>query len=270
MSALPIRDETAALALGALDQVERDALEWELTRSPELAREVEEYRELAAMLSFAAPPLRPPTSLRERILASAKSTRPITSAPSAAPNANPAAVTRARSRIVQALPWLALAASLLVLVATREALDTERSAHAVAEQTNQQTNQSLRTELASLDSVVTTLLAPDVETVKLSSTNALPAARMYWNTRSNQVVLAAFNLRPAPTGRTYQLWGIENGKAPVSLGTFNTGADGGGRVRLSVPGGVKIAIGAVTEEPEGGSPQPTTKPFLVGQLRTTD
>jgi anti-sigma-K factor RskA len=168
------------------------------------------------------------------------------------------------------VPWLALAASLLVIVSTRKTLDAERAAHAVADQANQQLNQSLRGQVATLDSVVTTLLAPDVETVKLSSTGAPPAARMYWNTRNNQVVLAAFNLRPAPTGRTYQLWGIETGKDPVSLGTFNTGADGAGRVRLSVPNGVKIAVGAVTEEPEGGSPQPTTKPFLVGQLRTTE
>lgn len=266
MSAFSIRDETAALALGALDQVERDALEWELTRSPDLSREVDDYRELAAMLSLAAPPVTPPPSLRERILASAGSTRPITSAPSALPDARAAVVAGPRFRIVHAVPWLALAASLLVLFSSRETLDTERAARAAAEETNQ----TLRSEVASLDSVVTTLLAPDVETVKLSSTGAPPAARMYWNTRSNQVVLATFNLPPAPAGRTYQLWGIETGKAPVSLGTFNTGADGAGRVRLSVPEGVRIAVGAVTEEPEGGSPQPTTTPFLVGQLRTTE
>jgi anti-sigma-K factor RskA len=262
MNALPIHDEMAALALGALDPAERAALEEELSRSPALAREADEYRQVAALLAFAAPAVIPPPALRARILADARDVRPIGTA-----HSRPARIDEApRNAIGRIVPWLAAAAALVFAFVTRDRLADERLARSDADSTNA----SLRAQVASLDSVVTTLLSPDVESVKLTATGAPPSARMYWNTRSNQVVLAAFQLRPAPRGRTYQLWGIETGKAPVSLGTFNTSNNGEQRVRFSVPAGVKIAVGAVTEEPEGGSPQPTTTPFLVGQLKTTE
>jgi len=78
------------------------------------------------------------------------------------------------------------------------------------------------------------------------------------------VVVAAFDLPPAPAGRTYQLWAIKKGQSPVSLGTFNTSGGGRAIVTLPVPTGLKPDLSAVTEEPSGGSPQPTQQPFLVG------
>ncbi len=63
-----------------------------------------------------------------------------------------------------------------------------------------------------------------------------------------------------------ELWGIPAGGSPVSLGTFDTPADGQAVVALQVPTGLDISVGAVTEEPAGGSPAPTSTPFLVGQL----
>jgi anti-sigma-K factor RskA len=107
--------------------------------------------------------------------------------------------------------------------------------------------------------------------VKLSATGRPPTGRLYWNRQSSEVVFAAFSLPPAPQGRTYQLWAIASATStPVSLGTFNTSADGVGRLAVKLPEGTRIAIGAVTEEPAGGSPQPTTQPFLVGQLRASE
>ena len=128
------------------------------------------------------------------------------------------------------------------------------------------TADSLRQAVASRDVMINALLAPEVTTVKLSSTDRPPTARMYWNRTTGQVILAAFQLPPAREGRTYQLWGIAKGGAPVSLGTFNTLPTGEGRHIAVAPSGLTISIGAVTEEPAGGSPQPTTTPFLVGQV----
>jgi anti-sigma-K factor RskA len=129
---------------------------------------------------------------------------------------------------------------------------------------------SIRRAVAARDSLIATLLAPDVETARLVSEGRPPSARLYWNRGARQVVLAAFSLPPAPSGRTYQLWGIAGaGSTPVSLGTFNTSPAGEGRHTASVPAGLEIALGAVTEEPAGGSPQPTTQPFLVGELRAS-
>ena len=49
----------------------------------------------------------------------------------------------------------------------------------------------------------------------------------------------------------------------MSLGTFNTRADGSGLAVLPIPAGVVLAASAITDEPSGGSPQPTTSPFMV-------
>src|SRR5437899_1169705 len=81
-----------------------------------------------------------------------------------------------------------------------------------------------------------------------------------------RVVMAVFNLAPAPTGRIYQLWAIAAGK-PMSLGLFNTAPDGRATVAMDVARELaSFQLTAVTEEPVGGSPQPTQQPFLVGKL----
>ena len=72
----------------------------------------------------------------------------------------------------------------------------------------------------------------------------------------------------APADRTYQLWAIARGHAPLSMGTFNTGARGRATVVLPVDREI-AALGfvdncGITEEPRGGSSQPTETPRLLG------
>ncbi|GAA5533061.1 anti-sigma factor domain-containing protein [Deinococcus aluminii] len=64
--------------------------------------------------------------------------------------------------------------------------------------------------------------------------------------------------RPAEAGRVYQMWQMQAG-VPVSLGVF----DGQGFLLPGLPPGATIAVSV---EPPGGSPQPTTTPILVQQL----
>jgi len=56
-----------------------------------------------------------------------------------------------------------------------------------------------------------------------------------------------------PAGRTYQLWSLDEGRAPVSLGLLGDGADTSVAVNLP-PGTTRIGI---SDEPEGGSPSPS-------------
>src|SRR5206468_7429650 len=92
-----------------------------------------------------------------------------------------------------------------------------------------------------------------------------PSARLYWNPSRHRIVMAVFHLPPASAGRTYQLWAIAQGK-PVSLGVFNTAADGRLTAAMDVPPGLTFELTAVTEEPAGGSPAPTQQPFLIGKV----
>lgn len=59
--------------------------------------------------------------------------------------------------------------------------------------------------------------------------------------------------RPLPPERTYQLWRIENG-TPVSLGVFERG------LLVTLAPGSTVAVSV---EPPGGSPRPTTTPLFV-------
>ncbi|SMB94236.1 anti-sigma factor domain-containing protein [Deinococcus hopiensis] len=63
---------------------------------------------------------------------------------------------------------------------------------------------------------------------------------------------------PPEAGRVYQMWQIQ-GKTPVPLGVF----EGQGFLLTGLSPGATVAVSV---EPPGGSPQPTTKPILVQQL----
>lgn len=267
-----MREQLSAYALGALDPAGRAEVERAVADSPALAAELDAFREAGALLAYAAPPAAIPAGLRDRVLARAVAPGAERGALSVRRGTPPPAATErspggdGRSSVGRVLPWLLLAASLAAVAVTWRGLSTEREARELAERANS----GLQSQVAMLDSLVATLTASDLSTVVLSSTGEPPSARLYWNRDRGQVLLAAYRLPPAPAGRTYQLWGIAEGASPVSLGTFQSAGEGREVVRFSVPAGLQLAIGAVTEEPAGGSPQPTSAPFLAGTLRASE
>ncbi len=97
-----------------------------------------------------------------------------------------------------------------------------------------------------------------------------PGIQLFWNERKRAAMLHAFRLKPAPAGRSYQLWLIVDGK-PVSAKVFDSGADGHAIVEdIAIPDRVVgVTQVLLTEEPAGGSPLPTTTPFLGGALTKT-
>jgi len=229
----------APYALDALTPGERAEFEAHLATCATCRADVQAQREVAGLLAHAAPDAAPPRELRERVLREARRVRPIGS-----------------RRAV--LPWLAAAACLILALGLGSAYLRERAARDRAS-----------TALAARDSLVATLLSPDAATAALAATGQAPSARLFWSPSQRRVVMAVFHLQPAPAGRTYQLWAIAQGK-PVSLGTFNTAADGRVVSTMTLPPGLTFEVTAVTEEPAGGSPQPTQTPFLVGKVSRTD
>lgn len=250
----PWADDVAAYALDALDGPERTAFEAHLAACERCRTEMAEMADVAAALATVVPPVAPPPALRERVLADARQVSPIDAA-----RARPR--TAAPRRAFSGAAWLTAAASLaLALFAgwgyLRERAEREELAARYEE---------ARIALAERDSLLAGALSPRVETIQLTAGERAPTVRLYWNRQRDVVVLAAADLPSAPAGRTYQLWGIAAGGTPVSLGTFDTAAGGDARVVLPVPPGLELAVSAITEEPAGGSPQPTTTPFLAGE-----
>lgn len=272
-------DLAAAYVLDALDPEETKAFERRLEIDAALRAEVRAQREALAALADAAPPRKAPASLRERVLEEARSVRPIRSAGGAGSSGEPGRSARhdgdaptsagdaPPSGRRPVLPWIVAAAATVAAVAlgvsNRQLADRVTTTDVRLSELRAAV-QAADVEVARRDSLLAALLGPDVRTASLAATGAEPSARLFWNEATGEVVVTAFGLPPAPEGRTYQLWGIGEGADPVSLGTFQTSADGTAVVRASAPPDAEFDISAMTEEPAGGSPQPTSTPFLVG------
>jgi anti-sigma-K factor RskA len=79
--------------------------------------------------------------------------------------------------------------------------------------------------------------------------------------QGSSATMDASGMAPAPAGHTYEVWVIRNG-TPRPAGVFERGSG-------SVPVSGEVAPGdviAVTVEPAGGSPQPTSAPVTSARL----
>lgn len=268
----------ASYALDALDAPDRAAFESHLADCVACRADVQAYREAAGMLAHAAPVRTPPPHLRDTILArvreSGARTPPGGWSRDAA--AGRAAHEKARPGLMPRWRPLALAASIILAVGALLLFALERSRAAGLEQqlaaleselgTSRAQIAALDSTIAKRDSLFAAVFGPDVTVARLVSQGQPPSAQLYWNRARNTIVIAAQDLPPAPAGRTYQLWGITPGTDPVSLGTFDSESSGRAVAIFRLPAGTQFRTGAVTEEPAGGSPQPTTNPFLIGAL----
>lgn len=263
-----LRESAAAYALGALDGEDRAALEEHLPRCAICRAEVESHRGVTAILAHATPVATLPHSpaIRDRLLHRARASA-VSAHPAAA---RPHEASRPRRPIGPYVGWMAAAAALVIAIAMGVVYGGQRAELA---RVNAQLNQALGAS-AERDSALLALLGPEVHVVSLSQPDQKPSARVFWNHTRNVFIVTAFDLPPAPAGKTYQLWAISRGKAPASMGTFQPRDGGRTAVVLPVPPGITragfIDDCAITVEPEGGSPQPTEPPRLLGTWRHTD
>ena len=77
-------------------------------------------------------------------------------------------------------------------------------------------------------------------------------------------VLQFRGLSPLPADRVYQVWTI-GPEGAASAGIFNASADGVARIVVSLERDLTTAI-ALSEEPSGGSEQPTSDPLIGAPL----
>lgn len=230
-----------AYALGALSAEETAAVDAALRPGTDgadaLRRELRAFEEVATQMA-SANPIVPPAAAKERLFArvSASKQATIPSAP-------------------RAPGWLvgALAASLMI-------------AAGLAGYT-----WSLRDTLTQREATLNAILEADRElrvarVVADDSTNGA-GIQVFWNAKQQRGILHAFHMKQAPAGRAYQVWVLQDGK-PVSAGVFNTDAEGHAIVDdITVPASLTAStLVLITEEPAGGSPGPTTQPFMRGEL----
>ncbi|MGV3710167.1 MAG: anti-sigma factor domain-containing protein [Gemmatimonas sp.] len=277
-----LRDMAPAYVLGTLNAEEVAGFERALAASAELAAEVQASREVISTIGKVGDML-PPATVRARFLervAERKRETPVnTNAVGArslsvasggqplqrnlTPNGNDA---RARDRWLTGVLGVGLAASLLfavqrhsqvaslsVALAERDSLLAERTLH-----------------LAQRDSALNTVLEAERNLVMVnlvSTPTEGPGIQFFWNVKQGRGLIHAFRLKPAAPGRAYQLWLIKDGK-PVPSRVFNADADEHGLVwGIELPTVLTgVSAVAITDEPAGGSPQPTTTPFMIGEI----
>ena len=110
------------------------------------------------------------------------------------------------------------------------------------------------------------MAAPDMVRIELAGQPAAAAARAraLWS-RNRGMLFTATNLPQAPAGRVYQVWVVTAG-GPVSAGLLTLDTDGRAEAFFNTPPDIAPPTAvAVTLEPEGGVPAPTSdRYYLLG------
>ncbi|NIH79084.1 anti-sigma factor [Amycolatopsis viridis] len=222
---------TGAYALDALDEVERRRFERHMAECAECTQEVAELRATTARLGLAVSQP-PPPDLKSQVLTRIAETR------------QDPPVTSGRPRRRLALRLVSVAAAVAVAVAAGLGV--------VAVRTSGQLT-AARSELAQTqarDNAIAELLsAPDLRAVPGQHGSVLVSQRL------DRGLLLVSGMPATPPGSAYQAWTIVGG-TPRSIGVL-----GGEPLLFDGLRGVRQI--AMTVEPAGGSPQPTTAPVAT-------
>lgn len=122
-------------------------------------------------------------------------------------------------------------------------------------------------ELARYQQAMRFLDSPETRLVGFGQGQQQPPRGNVFVNASGGVMLIAANLPQLAAGRTYEMWLIPRGQAPRPAGLFKVRADGSavhileGQVDTRSLGAV-----AVSDEPEAGSPAPSTTPIIVAPV----
>jgi anti-sigma-K factor RskA len=242
---------TGAYALDALDEFERRQFERHLAECPECAQEVAELRATTARLGLAVSENPPPAMKAELLvrIAEVRQDPPIATGPE-----QPAKERGARRLAVK---LVSVAAAVAVAVAIALGVVTIRT-QGQLDATRGELSQAQSRENA----VAELLSAPDLRTVPVQGAPA-GAGNVLVSRTLNRGMLLVSGMPKQPTASTYQAWAIVGG-TPHSIGLL--GPAGTSAAPLVFDGLQGVQEVAMTVEPAGGSPQPTTSPsawFLI-------
>jgi anti-sigma-K factor RskA len=104
------------------------------------------------------------------------------------------------------------------------------------------------------------MLDPDAHLVSLDDADGATYATAVMDD-SGRAVLISSGLQALPEGRSYQLWAV-GPDGPVSLGVLGPNPQ---LVSFGMVEGDATTL-AITDEPAGGSPAPTSDPMVTGQM----
>jgi anti-sigma-K factor RskA len=252
----------APYALDALEPAERVRFEKHLQGCERCAAEVRSLSEDAVRLAWSTTALAPP-GLRDRVLTAVRNTSqdpspvvdaPRTRAPHLPPHVwgtapPPARIRAPRPRPLFAPLATATAAAALVVAALFAVQAT-------------QTQHKLDAERAQAREIAHVLAAPDARATSDRDARGRGIG-VIASASEGRAVVTLRGLEAPPGGRVHQLWLMRPHEQPRSLGLFD------GDTPLVASGLNRSATSlAVTVEPDGGSPQPTSQPIVQLALQS--
>jgi len=254
-------------ALGVLEGEERAEMEAHLARGCDKCTPgVAEARWVVAQLALAAPDAEPSAALKSKIMDAVKPSADTARAvlPIQSPKAS------APRTLFPAWAWLAAAALALVTFYTIRQINNQNDQLAqLRKQMKLATlqNQALQNQLDVDRMVASVMLSPDSKQLKLMPKDKnMPPVNAYMHPHMG-VAITADQMPSMPSARTLQLWFVPKTGKPVSAAIFHP--DAGGQIALVAPVTMpanEIAALAITDEPAGGSPQPTTAIAWIAQV----
>jgi anti-sigma-K factor RskA len=275
------REMYEAYALGALDPPERAAFEAHLaTGCAECAKAVAEARWLVAQLAYLAPEASTSDMLKDRLMQTVRS-----EAKSSSLRATPTKTTTPSG-----IPyWLAAGIAALLLLTLYFAWDAHRLKQELraANERNQRNEEIVASTQNERAAAQQELSAMQEQMAKMRRENAIltdpasvkitlaaqkiqaPQMVAMWHDKYG-IVLTGQKV-PMPAGnRVLQLWLMPKapGGKPIPSMTVRPDANGNFVILVSNPPAASSNTKAlaITEEPAGGSPAPTTTPKWVGAM----
>lgn len=257
-----ITDLLVAYALGALEPEAMERVSRLLAERPDLRATLAELKATAGLLPYGLPESAPPPELRQRVLdhAVGRTSRPAGASPTAE-------LGRRLRGWIYGLGGLAVA-TLAALAFALFQLGGARTELARAQELLAQVQQQLaatQNEVAALNDERAGFAQAVASAERIDRLEGAGGVATVLQSSQGEVLLAA-QLPPLSEDQVYQLWVIAGGNAPASGGLFTVDSTGYGVIALG-PGlatsGVTLAV---TAEPRGGSPGPTTPVLLSGEL----
>jgi anti-sigma-K factor RskA len=252
-------------ALGVLEGEERAEIEAHLARAcPRCKPGVAEARWIVAQVAQLAPDAAPPAALRAKILDAAKSSTDV-------PRTVVSFEKPAR-KIAMFPAWAWVAAAALALITGYTVRQMGIQSTQLAELRRQMRlatlqSQVLKDQLDEGRMVASVMMSPDSMPLKLMPKDkSMPMVHAYLHPHMG-VAITADQMPALSPSQTLQLWFVPKTGKPLSVAIFHP--DSQGQIALVAPVNMpmnEIAALAITEEPAGGSPQPTTAIAWMAQM----
>jgi anti-sigma-K factor RskA len=228
-------------AIGAADEPERSEIRAHLNRNCEVCMGgMRRARELAALLEGSAEPAAPSPKLRRRILAS----------------------VGVEERRFGWAPFLAAALALALFAAVYFGGRERDLGNELARVRDINREQNI--ELTRVNEAFAIINGVDTTVTTFGEGQPQPKGKVFVNP-SQGVLLIASNLRPAPSGKVYEMWLVPKGGKPKPAGLFQSSAEGSA-MHLQRGSVADAAVVAVTLENESGSDAPTMPILFAAQI----